>query len=51
LQLKKIREKGLRTIESSAEKLHEHPDFKQRTDVFLSFEMLEHLKDPIDFFA
>ena len=45
----KIRKKGLRAIESSAESLHVHPDFKKRTDVFLSFEMLEHLVDPIGF--
>ena len=49
IAVKKIRDKGLEAIESRAEMLHEHPDFSERVDIFLSFQMLEHLLDPIGF--
>ena len=49
IAVKKIRDKGLEAIESRAEMLHEHPDFSGRVDIFLSFQMLEHLIDPIGF--
>jgi hypothetical protein len=49
MAVKKIRDKGLEAIESRAEMLHEHPDFSGRVDIFLSFQMLEHLLDPIGF--
>jgi len=47
--VKKIQKRGFEAIESRAELLHKHPDFKGRTDIFLSFEMVEHLLDPISF--
>ena len=47
--VQKIKDKGLRAIESRAELLHNHPDFSGDVDIFLSYEMLEHLLNPIDF--
>jgi len=49
LAVKKIRSKGLEAIESRAELVHEHPDFMREADIFLSYEMVEHLFDPISF--
>jgi 2-polyprenyl-3-methyl-5-hydroxy-6-metoxy-1,4-benzoquinol methylase len=49
IAVEKIKSKGLEAIESRAEMLHEHPDFSGRVDIFLSFQMLEHLLDPIGF--
>lgn len=45
----KVIGKGLKAIHARAELLHEHPDFNDKTNVFLSYEMLEHLFDPISF--
>ncbi|MEP6389989.1 MAG: hypothetical protein ABJ056_08685 [Halioglobus sp.] len=45
----KIRDKGLQAIESRAESLHEHPDFNDQANIALSFQMLEHLFDPVSF--
>lgn len=46
----KIRDKGLDAIECRAENLTEHPEFAgEFVDLFLSFETLEHLFDPISF--
>jgi hypothetical protein len=42
----KIRSKGLPAILCAAEQLHEHD---MRADLFISFETLEHLKDPVSF--
>ena len=39
----------MNAICSRAELLHEHPDFNDKANIFLSFEMLEHLFDPITF--
>ena len=47
--VQKIKDKGLRAIESRAELLHNHPDFSGDVDIFLSYEMLEHLLNPIEF--
>ena len=47
--VKKVREKGFEAIKSKAEDLHKHPDFKGSADIFLSYEMVEHLLDPISF--
>ena len=47
--VKKIRDKGFEAIESRAELLHEHPDFNGSADIFLSYEMVEHLLDPTSF--
>jgi hypothetical protein len=47
--VKKIRDKGLEAVESRAEKLHVHNDFSRHVDIFLSFQMIEHLLDPIGF--
>jgi hypothetical protein len=47
--VQKIKEKGLVAIESRAELLHKHPGFSESVDIFLSFEMLEHLLNPIEF--
>jgi len=45
----KIRSKGFDAIKSRAELLHQHSDFKDRVNIFLSYEMIEHLLDPISF--
>jgi len=46
----KIRSYGLQAIQARAEDLSRHPEFAGRTvDIFLSYEMLEHLLDPIGF--
>ena len=46
----KIHSKGLQAIQCRAEELIGHPDYgNQEVDVFLSFETLEHLFDPISF--
>jgi hypothetical protein len=42
----KIQSKGLPAILCAAENLHEHD---MRADLFISFETLEHLRDPISF--
>jgi SAM-dependent methyltransferase len=47
--VEKIREKGFESFESRAELLHEHPDFTGNANIFLSFEMMEHLIDPVGF--
>lgn len=47
--IQKIRNKGFEAIETRAELLHEHPDFKGQADIFLSFQMVEHLLDPVNF--
>jgi 2-polyprenyl-3-methyl-5-hydroxy-6-metoxy-1,4-benzoquinol methylase len=49
IAVQKIKDKGLRAIESRAELLHNHPDFSGDVDIFLSYEMLEHLLNPIEF--
>ena len=52
IAVKKIKAKGLKAIHTSAEKLSQHPEFKdEEVDVFLSFETLEHLFSPIDFLS
>ena len=47
--VKKIKKRGFEAIESRAELIHEHPNFNGQSDIFLSFEMVEHLFDPISF--
>jgi len=47
--VEKIRSKGFEAILSRAEILHKHPDFNEKTDIFLSYEMIEHLLDPVSF--
>ncbi|MBT6716903.1 MAG: hypothetical protein HOB18_04565 [Nitrospina sp.] len=47
--VKKVRGKGFEVIESRAELLHEHPDFNGNATIFLSFETIEHLLDPVSF--
>jgi len=47
--VEKVRKKGFKAIESRAELLHEHPDFEGNADIFLSYEMVEHLLDPTSF--
>ena len=49
MAIKKVRDKGIDGIQSRAELLHEHTDFKGRVNIFLSYEMIEHLLDPISF--
>jgi len=50
IAVEKIRSKGLRAIECRAEELIKHREFKDKNvDVFLLFETLEHLLDPINF--
>lgn len=45
----KIRRKGFDATLSRAELLHEHPEFNKKADIFLSYEMIEHLLDPVSF--
>jgi hypothetical protein len=46
----KIQEKGLTAIHSTAQDLKNHPDYNgDKVDIFLSFETLEHLLNPIEF--
>ena len=48
--VEKIKQKGLSAIKCRAEKLTDHPEYEGRNvDIFLSFETLEHLFDPISF--
>ena len=47
--VEKIRKKNLMAIHSRAELLHKHPEFNKKANIFLSYEMLEHLFDPISF--
>ena len=49
IAVKKIRDRGFKAVESRAECLHNHPDFSGDVDIFLSYEMLEHLLNPIGF--
>jgi len=44
-----LRSKGIEAIEARAELLHKHPEFDGCADIFLSYQMLEHLFDPIGF--
>lgn len=48
IAVEKIKSKGLNAILSKAEELHLQPD-GVKADIFLSYEMLEHLFDPISF--
>jgi len=45
--VQKISKKGGRAIKSRAENLHENSEYKQHPDLYLSFQMLEHLFDPV----
>ncbi len=45
----KIKEKGLKAIHARAEELAGHPELSGSVDIFLSYEMLEHLMDPVNF--
>tara|TARA_B100000579_G_scaffold434870_1_gene456757 strand:+ start:2404 stop:3252 length:849 start_codon:yes stop_codon:yes gene_type:complete len=48
--VQKIKDKGLRAINTRAEDLLDHPEFDQLSiEVFLLFETMEHLLDPIGF--
>lgn len=47
--VERIRKRGLAAIECKAEDLHKNPEFNRSADLFLSFEMLEHLLDPVSF--
>ena len=48
--VRKIQENGLKAIHCRAEELVGHPEYKGRNvDMFLSFETLEHLFNPISF--
>ena len=47
--IEKIKKKGFKAIQSRAETLHCHPDFTGKSDIFLSYEMVEHLFDPVSF--
>ena len=52
IAVEKIKSKGLEAIHSRAEELSKHDDFKGRDiDIFVSYEMLEHLFDPIKFLS
>ena len=45
----KIQNKGLKAIHAKAEELVNHPELPGGVDIFLSYEMLEHLMDPLHF--
>jgi len=47
--VEKVKKRGLDAIKCRAEELHLHPEFNKSIDLFLSYEMLEHLFDPISF--
>lgn len=47
--VEKIKSRGLHALRCRAEELHKHPDFNRAIDLFLSYEMLEHLLDPVSF--
>ncbi len=47
--VQKIKEKGLKALHAKAEELKNIKEFKYDIDVLTSFEMLEHLQDPIGF--
>ena len=50
IAVEKIRKQGLSAIECRAENVHQHPDFEgKEVDLYLSFETLEHLFNPISF--
>ncbi len=49
IAVEKIKAKGLSAFKSRAESLHLHEDFDKEIDIMISFEMLEHLKNPIEF--
>ena len=50
IAVQKIKDKGLRAINTRAEDLLDHPEFDQLSiEVFLLFETMEHLLDPIGF--
>lgn len=50
IAVEKILSKGLKAIECRAEELTKHQEFRDKNvDVFLLFETLEHLLDPINF--
>lgn len=44
--VEKIKSKGLNALKARAEDLH---DYRRDADIFLCFEMLEHLQDPVRF--
>jgi len=45
----KIKARGLQAIHARAEELMDHPELTGSVDIFLSYEMLEHLMDPVNF--
>ncbi len=46
----RVKGKGMNAIQCRAEELHKHPSFTSKSiDIFLSFEMVEHLMDPLNF--
>ena len=46
----RIKNKGMKAIQCRAEELHKHSDFKSDSvDIFLSFEVVEHLMNPVNF--
>lgn len=48
--VERIKNKGMKAIQCRAEELHKHSDFNSESiDIFLSFEMVEHLMDPVSF--
>ena len=49
--IEKIKQNGLKGVCCRAEDLHSQPEFtgKGKVDLFLSFEMLEHLFNPVEF--
>ncbi len=49
IAVQKIKEKGLEALQAKAEDLRDIKEFKDDIDVLTSFEMLEHLQDPIGF--
>jgi hypothetical protein len=47
--IKKIRSYGLNAIQSRIEDMYEHPSFIRDPNIYLCFETLEHLRDPVTF--
>jgi 23S rRNA U2552 (ribose-2'-O)-methylase RlmE/FtsJ len=49
IAVQKIKAKNIESFLTKAEYLHQHPEFGGNAEIFLSYEMLEHLFDPISF--
>ncbi len=49
IAIEKIRSIGLMAIQVRIESMYDHPEFISDADIYLCFETLEHLRDPVTF--